>query len=452
MSKNAFTMNLSQVAETLKAQYSGSDVHVEGISTDSRSLQGGELFIALRGDNFDGNKFAVQAIEHGAVACVLEYPVEGVERAIIVENTRKALADLAKAWRRQFSIPVIAVTGSNGKTTVKEMITSILAQQGNVLSTQGNLNNDIGVPLTLFRLDRQHDSAVIEMGANHPGEIAYLVDIVEPDVGIVNNAAAAHLEGFGSLEGVARTKGEMFAGLNEEATAVINADDDFSTLWDDMAGSHHKIHFALNNKDRAEVSADWQVGAEGSHVTVTSSEMAFDFHLALPGKHNVMNALAAIAATLSVNVPVSAIVAGLEKMQPVKGRLQLKPGIGGSRILDDTYNANPASLGVALDVLKCYPGEHFLALGDMGELGKNSQTLHAEAGKQARQSGVSRLFTLGPLSVYAAEAFGKGANNYQDHAEMIDALNKQLNSNITLLVKGSRSMHMEKIVNAVSAG
>ena len=450
--KNAFGMMLSQVASILGVPYSGNDVLVNGISTDTRSLQGGELFVALRGEYFDANEFAVKAIEQGAVACVLEHPVEGIEQAIIVTDTRKALAELAKAWRQKFTIPVIAVTGSNGKTTVKEMIASILQQQGKVLATQGNLNNDIGVPLTLFSLNEQHDSAVIEMGANHPGEIAYLVEIANPDVGIVNNAAAAHLQGFGSLQGVARTKGEMFKALGEKATAIINADDEFASLWDEMAGSHNKVHFALTNKDKTEVSAEWDTNPEGSHVSVTIPEQSFDFHLALPGKHNVMNALAAIAATLAINVPVSAIKSGLQSVHSIKGRLQLKPGIKGSQIIDDTYNANPASLCVALEVLKDYPGAHFLALGDMAELGEDTKVLHRQAGKQARDSGVQRLFTLGPLSVHASEAFGQGAESYQEHDEMIAVLNKELHSNVTLLVKGSRSMRMEKIVNAVSTG
>lgn len=452
MSRNAFTMKLSQVANILGTEYIGNDVLVEGISTDTRSLQGGELYVALRGEHFDGNEFALKAIEQGAVACVLEHPVEGVEQSVIVADTRKALGELARAWRKQFSIPVIAVTGSNGKTTVKEMITSILKQQGNVLATQGNLNNDIGVPLTLFNLNEQHDSAVIEMGANHPGEIAYLVDIAIPDIGIVNNAAAAHLEGFGSLEGVARTKGEMFKGLGKEAIAVINADDDFVTLWDEMAGTRKKVHFALINNEKAEVSAAWQASPEGSHVSVTMPEQSFDFQLRLPGKHNVMNALAAIAAGVAANIPTSAMKAGLESVQPVKGRLQVKPGINGSRVIDDTYNANPASLGVALEVLKAFPGQHYLALGDMGELGEESQALHEKAGKQAKDSGVQRLFTLGPLAEFAAKSFGQDAEKYQQHDDMIEVLKNELHEQITLLVKGSRSMHMEKIVEAVSVG
>ena len=450
--KNAFSMTLSKVAEILGVPYAGEDVLVDGVSTDTRSLQGGELFVALRGENFDANDFAVKANELGAVACVLEHPVDGINNAVIVEDSRKALADLAKAWRQQFSIPVIAITGSNGKTTVKEMLASILQEQGNVLFTQGNFNNDIGVPLTLFRLNSQHDSAIIEMGANHVGEIAYLVDIVNPDVGIVNNAAAAHLEGFGSLQGVAKAKGEMFKGLADKATAIINADDNFSSLWEEMASSRNKIHFGLKNKQQSEISAEWTANIKGSLVSVTLADQSFDFQLALPGEHNVMNALAAIAAAIAIDVPVSHIQSGLEKMQSIKGRLQLKAGVNGSQIIDDTYNANPASLCVALEVLKSYPGKHYLALGDMGELGENATALHQQAGQQAKDSGVQRMFTLGPLSVDAGNMFGQGAESYQAHDEMINVLNKELNNNITLLVKGSRSMQMEKIVNAVSTG
>lgn len=450
MSKNAFTMKLSRVAEILNVEYHGEDVLIEGISIDTRTLQGGELFVALRGENFNANEFAVTAVQQGAVACVLEKAVPGVENYIVVNDCRKALAQMAKAWRARFDIPVIAVTGSNGKTTVKEMIASILSERGNVLATEGNLNNDIGVPLTIFRLNEQHDSAIIEMGANHPGEIAYLVDIADPDVGIVNNAAAAHLEGFGSLEGVARTKGEMFSGLNSQAIAIINADDQFASLWDELAGSRNKIYFGLG--DKAEVSATWKAIPAGSEMSVSTPQQSFTVQLSLPGRHNVMNALAAIAACGAINISKNDIKTGLEKIQPVKGRLQLKTGINGSQVIDDTYNANPESLKVALDVLGSFSGQHYLALGDMGELGEDSRILHEQAGKQAKKSGVQRLYTLGPLAELAGMAFGQGAESYQQHEDMIEVLKSELHEHITLLVKGSRSMHMEKIVDAVSTG
>lgn len=450
MSKNAFTMKLSQIAEILGVDYHGEDVIVDGISTDTRTLQGGELFVALRGENFDANEFALKAVEQGAYACVLEKEISGVNNYVIVDDSRIALAKLAKAWRSQFDIPVIAVTGSNGKTTVKEMIASILSQQGNVLATEGNLNNDIGVPLTLFRLNETHNSAIIEMGANHPSEIASLVDIANPDVGIVNNAAAAHLEGFGSLEGVARTKGEMFTGLSDEATAIINADDQFASLWDEMAGNRNKLHFGLSSQ--SDVTTKWKVGTHGSDMSVTVPGDSFNVQLPLPGTHNVMNALAAIAACLAAGVPVMAIKTGLQNIQPVKGRLQLKAGINGSKVIDDTYNANPESLKVALDVLKGFPGEHYLALGDMGELGKGAEELHEQAGKHAKESGVKRLFTLGPLAELSGQAFGQGAESFQQHEDLIEILKNELHEKITLLVKGSRYMHMEKIVKAVSVG
>ena len=450
MSNNAFTMKLSKVARILNTEHVGDDALVKGISTDTRTLQGGELFVALRGENFDANEFAVKAMQQGAAACVVDKAIDGIDNYVVVEDSRKALAQLARAWRDQFDIPVIAVTGSNGKTTVKEMIASILGQQGNVLATEGNFNNDIGVPLTLFRLNDQHDSAVIEMGANHPGEIAYLVDIANPDVGIVNNAAEAHLEGFGSLEGVAKSKGEMFAGLNNKATAIINADDQFVSLWTELAGSHKKIYFGLGSN--TDVTTHWKVCSHGSELIVTTPGQSFNVQLPLPGKHNVMNALAAIAGCTAAGVPVDAIKAGLEDMQSVKGRLQLKAGINGSQLIDDTYNANPSSLDVALEVLKSFSGQHYLALGDMGELGEESQALHEQAGKQAKESGVQRLFTLGPLAEFAGKAFGQGAESYQQHDEMVAVLKNELQEQITLLVKGSRSMHMEKIVEAVSAG
>ena len=450
-----FCMHLHEAAESLRAagmtvMVKGDDVLLEGVSTDSRSIQTGELFIALSGPNFDGNAFAEQARHAGAAACLLERDMDVVP-ALIVDDSRRALGLLAQAWRRRFSLPLVAVTGSNGKTTVKEMLASIFNQKGRVLATRGNLNNDIGMPLTLLRLNQTHDYAVIEMGANHAGEIAYLSNLAEPDVALITNAAAAHLAGFGSLEGVAQAKGEIYSGLADSGCAVINADDAFAPLWRKIVADEKKnlrcLDFGIAGK--ADVHADWP--PTDARVKISTPEGGFELKLPLPGRHNLMNALAATAAAMGAGMDIAVIAAGLEAMQAVPGRLQLKTGVGGSRIIDDTYNANPASMKAALDVLQAFSGRHYLALGDMGELGEDEKALHTQTGEQARASGVQRLYTLGSLSRAAATAFGDEAQSFDTHSSMIDRLREDLAADVTLLVKGSRRMQMEKIVHALSA-
>ncbi len=443
-----FQMTLSQAAQAIAATYRGDDVQLDGVSTDTRSLIGGELFIALRGPNFDGHEFVAQAKAKGVAAVMVDHVVDTDIPQLIVSDTRLAMGQLARAWREKFSIPVLAVTGSNGKTTVKEMLAGILAGLGVVHATRGNLNNDIGVPLTLFKLGQQHSSAVIEMGANHPGEIAYLVAIVKPDVAIITNAAAAHLEGFGSLEGVARAKGEIYAGLSNDGTAIVNADDKFAALWRDIIQSRRKIEFGLDTN--ADVSAEFNSTDKGNEIHFKTSQAEFDCKLALLGRHNVLNALAATAATLAVNVSPDLIKQGLEKMQAVAGRLQLKPGVHGSRVIDDTYNANPASVKAAISVLQGFAGTHLLALGDMGELGSGEEELHRQVGEAARQQGVDRLYTVGELARHAAVEFGEHAYTFDAHDAMVAALDKELDKHATLLVKGSRRMHMERVVEALT--
>lgn len=447
-------MRLYEAAKALRAAgmkvtVQGDDVLLEGVSTDTRSVHKGELFIALNGPNFDGNAFAEKALQSGAVACLLERDMDVVP-ALIVDDSRRALGLLAQAWRRRFSLPLIAVTGSNGKTTVKEMLTSIFSRKGRVLATHGNLNNDIGMPLTLLRLNSSYDYAVIEMGANHAGEIAYLSQLATPDVALITNAAAAHLAGFGSLEGVARAKAEMYTGLVAGGSAVINADDTFAPLWRSNIADEKRnlrcLDFGITVK--TDVWASWP--AMNGQVNVTVPEGEFDLRLVLPGRHNLMNALAATAVAISAGIDIATIRAGLESMQPVPGRLQLKAGVGGSRILDDSYNANPASMKAALDVLHDFSGRHYLALGDMGELGGDEASLHAQAAKQARLSGVHRLYTLGSLSGTAAMAFGEQAQSFNSHSSMIDRLREDLAADVTLLVKGSRRMQMNRIVDALS--
>jgi UDP-N-acetylmuramoyl-tripeptide--D-alanyl-D-alanine ligase len=441
------TMPLSQAAEVLNARQRGADVTFRGVSTDTRTLAQGNLFVALRGPSFDGHDYLAQARRRGAVAATVSEPRDADLPLLEVGDTRIALGELAAHWRTHFAIPVVGLTGSNGKTTVKEMIAAILARCGEALVTRGNLNNDIGVPLTLLGLGAQHRYAVVEMGANHPGEIGYLTRLVQPTVGLVNNAGPAHLEGFCSLEGVAKAKGELFEGLGSDAVCVINADDHYAGLWRAMAGSRSVMSFAL--EQRAEVQAQWRGDLQGSDVELHTPAGATSLRLSLPGRHNVMNALAAAAATLALEIPLPDIVAGLAAVRPVHGRWESLPGVNGVQLIDDTYNANPASLQAALQLLVGADVEPWLVLGDMGELGQEGRRLHRQMGEEAKKNGVQRLFALGELAQRAAEAFGDGAEVFAD----VDALTRRLaqmaRPGVLMLVKGSRSMRMERVVAAL---
>jgi UDP-N-acetylmuramoyl-tripeptide--D-alanyl-D-alanine ligase len=448
MNASGFGMQLHQAAQAIGARHAGPDVWLQGVSTDTRSLQPGQLFVALRGPNHDGHDYIDQAMAKGAAGCLVEQVVTDCP-AILVGDTRLALGQLARAWRQRFDIPLVAITGSNGKTTVKEMLAAILARQGEVLATRGNLNNDIGLPLTLLELDPRHRSAVVELGANHAGEIDTLTRIALPDVALITNAGPAHLEGFGSIEGVARAKGEIFAGLADNGSAVINADDAFAPLWRERAAPHRIVTFGL--QPGAGVTARWQAGADGSRLQVSTPQGEVDLTLALLGRHNVTNALAAIAAAIALAVPLADIRSGLESLRPVPGRLELKTGPAGSRLIDDTYNANPASLAAALEVLAAFPGLRLLVLGDMAELGPDAETLHAEAGRLAREAGIEGLIGTGPLAAAAAREFGAGGTAFEDQAEAIAQLQSGLDADSTVLVKGSRASRMERVVAALAS-
>lgn len=452
-------MRLSEAAVMAGGRLQGTDAVFECVGTDTRSLQGGALFVALQGPNFDAHDFVEMARDTGAVAAMVSRPVTSTMPLIQVEDTRLALGRLAAAWRARRTLPVVAVTGSNGKTTVKEMIAAVLAQRGAVLATQGNLNNDIGVPLTLLRLRDEHRYAVIEMGANHPGEIAYVAQLAQPTVAVVTNAGAAHLEGFGSLEGVARAKGELFQALDEEGVAVLNADDRFAGLWAEFIGARRTMRFGM--EQAAQVTA-----VSGTEQMEVGDVLATRFILRTPGgdvpvrmqlcgRHNVINACAAAAAALAAGASKDDIAQGLASLQAVKGRLQLKLAAPGVRVLDDTYNANPASLRAALQVLAMAPGRKMLLLGDMGELGEGAEDLHGEMGEEARSAGVEQLFTVGMLSRATAQHFGAGARHCATQEELIGAVREALRSAaarpVTILVKGSRRMQMEKVVAALLA-
>ena len=425
------------------------DVRFRGVSTDSRRDCGGTLFFALRGPNFDAHDYVAAAARAGAVAAVTELPsAEGLPR-IVVRDARRALGRLAVAWRRRFEVPFVAVTGSNGKTTVKEMIASILRRRHHTLATAGNLNTDIGLAGTLLGLDSGHRRAVVEMGANHPGEIAELARLCTPRVGVVTQCAPAHLEGFGDVDGVARAKGELFESLPSEGFGVVNADDRFADFWTRQLGSRGIVRFGLQNP--ADVGAKFAPREHGSRITLATPEGEAEVDLALPGRHNVMNALAATAACLALGEPLAAIRKGLEAMQPVPGRLCARPLAGGSVLLDDTYNANPGSLRAALDVLAGRGGECWLALGDMAELGEDERALHREAGQLARERGVARLYGIGPLAAEAVQSFGPGGRHHPTYDALVAGLRADLGerSPITVLVKGSRSMGMERVVQAL---
>lgn len=449
-------MLLSQVVQVLGGELVGKDVEFASVATDSRNITAGDLFVALQGDTFDGSQFVLLAAEKGAVAALVNAASYHGEKMpcpiVLVKDTRLALGKLSGYWRDQFAIPVVAITGSNGKTTVKEMLTAILREAaGNadaVLATQGNFNNDIGMPLTLLRLRKTHKFAVIELGMNHAGEIDYLTRLAHPDVAVINNAGSAHIANLGSLQAIAQAKGEIFAGLNKQGLAIINADEEYAPMWRVLAGSHPVIEFAVDAK--AQVKAKASLVEAMGKIEVETPLGKFSAQLHVPGLHNVRNALAATAAAAALQIPVAAIAAGLEKFSGVAGRLQRKSALNDAILIDDSYNANPASLRAAIEVLVQASGKKILVLGDMGELGIEAAKMHAEMGIEARQLGVDKLLALGELSSYAVKEFGEGARHFQRIEDLLEVLKTELVRNSTVLVKGSRFMKMERVVKEIA--
>lgn len=445
-------MDLRQAATALEAQLLGDNVDFSSVSIDTRCLQVGDLYVAIKGERFDGHEFITQAEQAGAVALVVETRQQSVLPQLLVTDTRLALGQLASAWRQNVDTKILAVTGSNGKTTVKEICTTILQQQAVVLSTCGNLNNDIGVPLTLLKLASDHRYAVIEMGANHLGEIAYSSGLVSPDVGVITNAGNAHLEGFGSREAVAQGKGEIINTLKAQGTAVLCADDAYLDEWKDRAKRCSVITFGLSAG--ADVQAiNIQPGSSNrgfyTDFSVLYADQSEEVRLPLAGQHNVLNALAATAACLALGVSLVDIALGLAKVKPVPGRMQLLTGVKGGQVVHDAYNANPSSFLAALEALSGQEKELWVALGAFGELGQTSPELHAELGKNARKQGVTRLFATDADCQFAVDAFGEGGFYFEQQAHLIEAVQKQFNSDIILLVKGSRSQKMEHLVAAL---
>ena len=444
--------SLSHYAAAMRGVLHGEEASFGGVSTDSRTITDRDLFVALSGPNFDGHEFVAAAAERGAAAAVVSRRLPLDLPQIVVADTLQALQDAAAAWRLQFPIPVVAVAGSNGKTTTKEMLATILSGFGVCLATRGTLNNHIGVPLTLLGLDRQHAMAVVEVGTNHPGEVAALVALVQPTVGLVTNAGAEHLEGFGSLDGVARAEGELYERLAPGAAAIINVDDHYAPLWREMNSATREIGFGVGSGADVTILGDIRVsGPAGSiqEFTLATPGGQANVRLSLAGRHNVQNALAAAAAAHAVGVDVQGIAAGLGRMRPVKGRLEVKLAAGGAHLIDDSYNANPSSLDAGLDVLAAQPGERWLVLGDMAELGAASDEAHLRAGHAARSAGVSRLFAVGSLTVDAVRTFGDGAEWFADGDALAARVAGMLRQNVTVLVKGSRVNRLERVVAAL---
>lgn len=445
-------MQLSTIAKAVNGKLLGDDVEMQSVGIDSRAIVSNQLFVAIKGENFDGNKFAETAIEQGAAAVLVSDAQTKARPAIVVEDTRLALGYLAKFWRNQFELPVIAITGSNGKTTTKEMLTAILGaatkHAANVHATVGNLNNDIGMPLTLLKLRKEHAYAVIEMGMNHLGEIDYLSRIAQPTIALINNAGTAHIGELGSRENIAKAKGEIFNGLSANGIAVINADDVFCAYWQSLNAGKKMITFAMNKA--ADVSAKYQEIEGSSHVELTTPTGRVDFKLNVLGKHNIANALAASAAAVALGIGNQDIADGLQNMQAVHSRLQRKAGLNGALLIDDTYNANPDSMKAAIDVLAARAGARVFVMGDMGELGADAATMHAEIGLYAKQNGVKNLLAFGALSVHAANAFGEGAQHFSLLEDVISNTKKLMQKHTTVLVKGSRFMKMECVVQPLT--
>ncbi|MBI4996553.1 MAG: UDP-N-acetylmuramoyl-tripeptide--D-alanyl-D-alanine ligase [Rhodocyclales bacterium] len=448
------------------AQATGGTATVEGhlfagVSTDSRTIAAGELFVALKGDRFDGHEYVREVLARGAEAALVDHGWaaqhgEGLP-LVHVADTRLALGRLGGHWRQQFNLPLIGVTGSNGKTTVKEMCAAIMREHERrdeldpaevVLATSGNLNNDIGLPLMLLRLKAGHRAAVIEMGMNHPGEIAYLTRLARPTVALINNAQRAHLSGLGTLVEVARAKGEIFEGLSDDGIAVINADDPHAELWRQLATGKTVLSFGMESS--ADVRATANTRGFASEVVLSAPQGSVEFELPAPGRHNVMNALAAATACLAAGVSLGTVAEALTCYQGIKGRLQRRAGLDGALLIDDTYNANPDSMRAAIDVLASLPGRRIFVMGDMGEAGEAAGQLHSEIGGYAKSRGIERLFALGEMSLAAAHDFDGGSEHFRKLEELVAALKTELGPDVTVLVKGSRFMRMERVVDALT--
>jgi len=446
--------SVSEAAKILQGEVVNGEACFNAVSTDSRTLNGAALFVAIPGERFDGHDYVAMAAGQGAVAALVERKIESEIPQIVVADVRLALLQLASAWRSKSEAVVIAVTGSNGKTTVKEMLAAILTLQGSVLATIGNLNNDIGVPLTLTRL-QEHEFAVIEMGANHAREIHQLSVTTSPHVALLNNAGRAHLEGFGSIEGVARSKGEIVDGLLPDGVFVCNGESQWLPLWRGLAADHEVMTFGQTEAcdvrlEKNSSTAEWNESGFEQQFDVHAGAQRFTLQLPLAGEHNRMNALAAVAVCVALKIDHRLIHDGLKSIRPVPGRLFPCRSAAGVRIIDDTYNANPDSVTAAITVLGDFSARRVLVLGDLAELGGDVEAIHADLGRVAAECGIDRLYTLGPMSAAAAAAFGGNGFAFNDIDELNNTLQSQLDDQHIVLVKGSRAARMERVVKALT--
>lgn len=452
------SLSISESARLINGTISGKDVSFSSVSTDSRNLQRGQLFVALSGPNFDGHNYLPQVQHDGAAAAMVQRVIDTDLPCLLVQDTLKGLGALASVWRDRGKAMVAAITGSNGKTTVKEMLASIMERKGAVLATQGNLNNEIGLPLTLLRL-QDEEYAVVEMGANHLGEIDALTKIARPDVALITNAGRAHLEGFGSVEGVAKAKGEIINGLSEDGTFVLNADDAWSSYWREQAGSREIVSFGFDQSADVSVSIDgvipeWREDGFYNCFQVNTPKGELDVELALAGAHNCRNALAAIAVAGVMGADKDAIRDGLKSVRPVKGRLCPLNGADGVRIIDDSYNANPDSVSAAIDVLTGMGGEaqrRFLVLGELAEVGEDIDVVYKQLGEKAKELGVDRIYAVGAASAVST-SFGQGGHGFAKKEQLLEQLKNELRSGDMVLIKGSRSAGMESVVAGLSQG
>lgn len=445
-------MKLSVMAQVLNAALIGEDREIRTFSSDTRSIQAGDMFIALSGENFDANTFVAQAAEKGAVAALVSRADANAKiPQIVVADTFKALGQLAKAWREQYpALSRVAITGSAGKTTTKEMTASIFREVGETLATLGNKNNEIGVPLTLLRLQGKEQYGVFELGANHKGEIAYTSGLVRPQAAVIVNVGSAHLEGFGSRLGIAEAKGEIYDGLTEGGLAIINMDDDFAVYWLDHCKGRQVLRISTQQTADVYATQIRQGERRGYVFTLHIGNDTAEVELQLLGRHNVPNAVAAAALAHACGVPIEKIRAGLNHTQPVKGRMILNVVGEQQYVIDDTYNANPSSMKAAIDVLADMPGRRVLVTGDMGELGSATESGHREVGEYAKMKKIDALYAVGQYSDFTAAGYGQGAKTSATQQVLIEELGKELEGVVTILVKGSRSARMENVVNVLT--
>ncbi len=466
------SISLIELQQQFGGKLINGDACFQRLVIDSRQVQANDLFVAIKGERFDSHQFIPQVIASGAGALVVSQPQDSPLPQWLVPDTQIALGQIAQFNRQRFKGPTVAITGNSGKTTVKEMLGCILSLSGQPLITQGNFNNEIGVPLTLLRLEQEHTSAIIELGANHLGEIAYTTELTQPDIGVVMNVTGAHLGEFGSIANIAQAKGELIQGLSKKGLAVINADDAFAGDWCKLAGDRSVVLYGIHSRESsfsrkyplvyaedlkiAETGYGFTLCLPGSKSELSTAvdadadadvraESRVKVQLNVPAKHNVSNALAAASAAYALGIQAEQIASGLALFSGVSGRLQVIKGLGGATVLNDSYNANPGSVRAAIDTLMDFNGKTYLVLGDIGELGDSSLSAHAELGRYAKQAGVDQLYTVGDFSEQAALSFGAGAIHWPDQQSLIDALKQQLQVNTTVLVKGSRSAAMELV-------